>query len=216
MFPKTVTCYKKTKENGEDSLIPWENIKIVFSKTVSSNSFRKIFRFTYVSNESYAFSCCSSALNDYLSAIKKMGCEILELMADGLSMKPRNVLSKLLMDEQSDSVFRLNNYPPCPNGKNMVGFGEHTDPQIISVLRSNSTSGLQISLRNGSWISVPPDANSFFINVGDSLQVHTYQRNKRMCLCLSLSLFFVSVSKNYFLKYSLAPLVFIILNIENT
>lgn len=198
----------------------------MFSKTVFNNSFRKIFCFPYVSNESYAFSCCSSALNDYLSAIKKMGCEILELMADGLSMKPRNVLSKLLMDEQSDSVFRLNNYPPCPNGKNMIGFGEHTDPQIISVLRSNSTSGLQISLRNGSWISVPPDANSFFINVGDSLQVHTNsseersrkkkktKRNKRMCLCLLLSLFFVSVSKNYFLllKNSLAPLVFIIKN----
>lgn len=104
-----------------------------------------------------------------------MACEILELLADGLMIQPRNVFSKLLMDEQSDSVFRLNHYPPCPelqglNGKCMIGFGEHTDPQIISVLRSNNTSGLEI-LRNGSWISVPPDENSFFINVGDSLQV---------------------------------------------
>lgn len=107
-----------------------------------------------------------------------MACEILELMADGLKIQPRNVFSKLLKDEQSDSVFRLNHYPPCPenaqvlNGiTNLIGFGEHTDPQIISVLRSNNTSGLQISLRDGSWLSVPPDQNSFFINVGDSLQV---------------------------------------------
>nr|AFJ05044.1 gibberellin 2-oxidase [Vitis vinifera] len=124
-----------------------------------------------------------SALNDYVSAVKKMACELLELMADGLRIKPRNVFSKLLMDEQSDSVFRLNHYPPCSelqasNGKNMIGFGEHTDPQIISVLRSNNTSGLQISLGNGSWVSVPPDANSFFINVGDSLQVMTNGRFK--------------------------------------
>uniref|UniRef100_A0A5B6ZCR6 Putative gibberellin 2-oxidase 2 n=1 Tax=Davidia involucrata TaxID=16924 RepID=A0A5B6ZCR6_DAVIN len=82
------------------------------------------------------------------------------------------------MDEQSDSVFRLNHYPPCPelqdmNDSNLIGFGEHTDPQIISVLRSNSTSGLQISLRDGNWISVPPDQNSFFVIVGDSLQVMT-------------------------------------------
>ncbi|XP_031271719.1 gibberellin 2-beta-dioxygenase 1-like [Pistacia vera] len=125
------------------------------------------------------------ALNDYLSAVKKMACEILELMADGLKIQQRNVFSKLLMDEQSDSVFRLNHYPPCPdiqslNGinSNMIGFGEHTDPQIISVLRSNNTSGLQISLRDGSWISVPPDQNSFFINVGDSLQVLTNGRFK--------------------------------------
>lgn len=115
-------------------------------------------------------------MSDYLSAVRKMACEILELLADGLMIQPRNVFSKLLMDEQSDSVFRLNHYPPYPerqalSGKCMIGFGEHTDPQIISVLRSNNTSGLQISLRNGNWISVPPDENSFFINVGDSLQV---------------------------------------------
>ncbi|XP_022718073.1 gibberellin 2-beta-dioxygenase 1-like [Durio zibethinus] len=123
------------------------------------------------------------ALNNYMSAVKKMACEVLEMIADGLKIQPRNVLSKLLMDEQSDSVFRLNHYPPCSdvqplNGSNVIGFGEHTDPQIISVLRSNNTSGLQISLRDGSWISVPPDQNSFFINVGDSLQVMTNGRFK--------------------------------------
>ena len=102
-----------------------------------------------------------------------MACDILEMLADGLMIQQKNVFSELLMDKQSDSVFRLNHYPPCPmhNGKNLIGFGEHTDPQIISILRSNNTSGLQISLEEGSWISVPADQDSFFINVGDSLQV---------------------------------------------
>lgn len=112
-------------------------------------------------------------MNKYLSAVKKMACEILEMLADGLKIQPRNAFSKLVMDEQSDSVFRVNHYPPCPdnNGSNLIGFGAHTDPQIISVLRSNNTSGLQIALKDGQWISIPPDQNSFFINVGDSLQV---------------------------------------------
>ncbi|NP_001313161.1 gibberellin 2-beta-dioxygenase 1-like [Nicotiana tabacum] len=119
-----------------------------------------------------------AAVNDYVSAVKKMACEILEMLAEGLKIHPRNVFSKLLMDEKSDSVFRLNHYPPCTeiqqfNDNNLIGFGEHTDPQIISVLRSNNTSGLQILLKNGHWISVPPDPNSFFVNVGDSLQVMT-------------------------------------------
>ncbi|KAF7139871.1 hypothetical protein RHSIM_Rhsim06G0185300 [Rhododendron simsii] len=124
------------------------------------------------------------AVDDYVSAVKRMACEVLELLADGLKIQQRDVFSKLLMDEQSDSLFRVNHYPPCPelqgdtNGRNLIGFGEHTDPQIISVLRSNNTSGLQISLRDGSWISVPPDQNSFFINVGDSLQVMTNGRFK--------------------------------------
>ncbi|XVF40142.1 hypothetical protein PTKIN_Ptkin01aG0087300 [Pterospermum kingtungense] len=122
-----------------------------------------------------------SAVNDYILAVKRMSFEILELIADGLKIEPRNALSRLLRDEKSDSCFRLNHYPPCPelqalSGRNLIGFGEHTDPQIISVLRSNNTSGLQICLRDGTWVSVPPDQTSFFINVGDSLQVMTNGR----------------------------------------
>lgn len=96
-------------------------------------------------------------------------------MAQGLGMEQRDSFRKLVADEESDSMLRLNHYPPCPmlqelNGF-VTGFGEHTDPQIISVLRSNDTAGLEISLRDGSWVSVLPDQESFFINVGDSLQV---------------------------------------------
>ncbi|PHT43678.1 Gibberellin 2-beta-dioxygenase 1 [Capsicum baccatum] len=124
-----------------------------------------------------------AAVNDYVTEVKKMACEVLEMLAEGLKIHQRNVFSKLLMDEESDSIFRVNHYPPCSeieefNTKNRIGFGEHTDPQIISVLRSNNTSGLQILLKNGHWISVPPDPNSFFINVGDSLQVMTNGRFK--------------------------------------
>lgn len=139
------------------------------------------------------------ALNEYMQAMRKMACEVLELMAEGLKIEERNVLSKLVMDEQSDSAFRVNHYPACPeitmasNGggggdenknknkndtTNMVGFGEHTDPQIISLLRSNNTSGLQIYVGDGNWIPVPPDHSSFFVNVGDSLQVMTNGRFK--------------------------------------
>jgi gibberellin 2-oxidase len=116
-----------------------------------------------------------------------MACKILDLMAEGLKIQPKNVFSKLVMDKQSDSVFRVNHYPACPelaiNGKNLIGFGEHTDPQIISLLWSNNTSGFQISLKDGSWISVPPDHSSFFINVGDSLQV---QHKYIMIVCIIL------------------------------
>ncbi|KAH7568575.1 hypothetical protein ACOSP7_011574 [Xanthoceras sorbifolium] len=124
-----------------------------------------------------------SAVDEYVLAVKKMAYQVLELMADGLRIEPRNVLSRLLKDDKSDSCFRLNHYPPCPdsqalNGRNLVGFGEHTDPQIISVLRSNNTSGLQILLKDGTWASVPSDHTSFFLNVGDALQVMTNGRFK--------------------------------------
>ncbi|KAL0702142.1 hypothetical protein Bca4012_058264 [Brassica carinata] len=119
-----------------------------------------------------------NALLGYTTLVRKMTCDVLEMINDGLGINPRNTFSKLVSGENTDSIFRLNHYPPCPlintntnGGNNVIGFGEHTDPQIISVLRSNNTSGLQINLADGSWISVPSDPSSFFFNVGDSLQV---------------------------------------------
>ncbi|KAK8618579.1 hypothetical protein V6N13_132566 [Hibiscus sabdariffa] len=134
-----------------------------------------------------------SAVNEYIQAVKRMAFEVVELVADGLEIEPKDALSRLLRDDKSDSCFRLgstgtcnlgfrlNHYPPCPelqalSGRNLIGFGEHTDPQIISVLRSNNTSGLQICLKDKTWVSVPPDQTSFFINVGDALQVMTNGR----------------------------------------
>ncbi|KAI3410305.1 Fe2OG dioxygenase domain-containing protein [Psidium guajava] len=123
------------------------------------------------------------AVEDYVRAVKEVAFRVVELMADGLRIEPRDALSSMLRSEASDSCFRLNHYPPCPelqglspSGRNLIGFGEHTDPQIISVLRSNNTSGLQICLPDGAWVSVPPDHSSLFINVGDCLQVLTNGR----------------------------------------
>ncbi|XP_058101088.1 gibberellin 2-beta-dioxygenase 1-like [Magnolia sinica] len=155
-----------------------------------------------------------SAVSDYISAVKKLACGVLESLTEGLKVEPRNIFSKLLMDEESDSIFRLNHYPPCPELKalscNLTGFGEHTDPQIISVLRSNNTSGLQISLSDGSWVSVPPDHNSFFVIVGDSLQVMTNGRFKSVRHRVLANSFKSRVSMIYFgapaLREKIAPL----------
>jgi gibberellin 2-oxidase len=101
---------------------------------------------------------------------------VLEAMAEGLGIADADALSSMVAGAGSDQVFRVNHYPPCPAlqglGCSATGFGEHTDPQLISVLRSNGTSGLQIALRDGAqWVSVPSDRDAFFVNVGDSLQV---------------------------------------------
>ncbi|ESW30919.1 hypothetical protein PHAVU_002G193300 [Phaseolus vulgaris] len=123
-------------------------------------------------------------VEEYIGAVKKMCCEVLEEMGEGLGMGERNVFSRMIREERSDSCLRVNRYPACPelkeegalSGRNLIGFGEHTDPQILSVLRSNNTSGLQICLPDGTWVSIPPDPSSFFVNVGDLLQVMTNGR----------------------------------------
>ncbi|CAN6344901.1 unnamed protein product [Urochloa humidicola] len=122
--------------------------------------------------------CLREVLDEYIAAVRRMTCTVLVLMAEGLGLDDAGVFARLVLDGDSDSMLRVNHYPPRPEHKHsrLTGFGEHTDPQIISVLRSNAVSGLEISLRDGTWVAVPSDADSFFVNVGDALQVLTNGR----------------------------------------
>lgn len=120
-------------------------------------------------------------MSAYTEAVRELACEILEVMAEGLGVQDTLVFSRLIRDIESDSVLRLNHYPPIlnsnnredksPSYNNKVGFGEHSDPQILTILRSNDVCGLQISLQEGVWIPVKPDPEAFCVNVGDVLEV---------------------------------------------
>lgn len=130
----------------------------------------------------------SCAVNNYVRVVRNLACEILDLVAEGLRVSDKFIFSKLITDVNTDSMFRLNHYPPTKDMnestkqlhnkyhhhqhlKQKVGFGEHSDPQILTILRSNDVAGLQISLHDGLWVPVPPDPTGFYVLVGDSLQV---------------------------------------------
>ena len=114
-----------------------------------------------------------------METVQEVACKILELLAEGLGLRDSGVFSRLIRDTENDSLLRLNHYPPWHNKEDMrsdrIGFGEHSDPQIITLLRSNDVEGLQIlspsSLDGAVWVPVPPDPNAFHIMVGDLLQV---------------------------------------------
>ncbi|XP_070013982.1 gibberellin 2-beta-dioxygenase 2-like [Nicotiana sylvestris] len=137
-----------------------------------------------ISNDPTLFRC---AVNGYVEAVRESACEILELMAEGLRVPDTSVLSNFLRDYDCDALLRLNHYPPLPplqllntspnQPPSSIGFGEHTDPHILTILRSNDVAGLQISPQDGLWVPVSPHpSTAFCVNVGDALQALTNGR----------------------------------------
>lgn len=131
----------------------------------------------------------SGSVHDYVGAVADLACEVLDLMAEGLWVPDKTIFSKLIKDVQSDSLIRLNHYPSLKNWDSLIngtnatsssgeriGFGEHSDPQILTILRSNDVGGLQICTPDGLWVPVHPDPNAFYVMVGDALQVLTNGR----------------------------------------
>ncbi|KAI3717629.1 hypothetical protein L1987_69366 [Smallanthus sonchifolius] len=117
----------------------------------------------------------------YVECVRELACKILELIAKGLGV-PRSFFSHLVRRFDSDSLLRLNHYPPVSDTSHSfqrgssIGFGEHSDPQILTLLRSNGVAGLQISMGNGNWAPVAPDPHAFCVNIGDVLQAMTNGR----------------------------------------
>lgn len=137
----------------------------------------------------FAFSLidCSCVVSDYVDKVRKLACDLLEMLGEGIGVEDTKAFSKLVTDSESDSLVRLNHYPSCDanSGERLnimkskddkgprIGFGDHSDPQILTILRSNEVEGLQIQSPSDSsvWIPVKSDPSAFFINVGDALQV---------------------------------------------
>lgn len=60
-------------------------------------------------------------------------------------------------------------YPPLRADKARVSAGAHTDFGCLTLLMQSGMGGLEIRLKNGDWLAVPPRDGHLVVNIGDML-----------------------------------------------
>lgn len=111
---------------------------------------------------------------EYRQQLCELSIAIMQILAEGLPGGTRNMFDGFCTDPLA--VVRLLHYPPQTNlsDPSQLGAGAHTDFGAITLLLQDSAGGLQVYNQNTSeWIDVPPNPNSYVVNVGDMLQMWT-------------------------------------------
>lgn len=77
------------------------------------------------------------------------------------------------MIEGSDqTLLRVLHYPPLQGNEELgaIRAGAHEDINLITILPAANEPGLQVKLKDGSWMDVPCDFGNLIVNIGDMLQ----------------------------------------------
>jgi isopenicillin N synthase-like dioxygenase len=114
--------------------------------------------------------------SDYYRQLERLGGTLMRIFAVALGVE------EAFFDDKIDrhfSTLPANHYPepdaePLPN---QVRAGEHTDFGSLTILAVNGRAGgLQVKLKDGSWLDVTAEPDEFIINIGDMMQRWTNDR----------------------------------------
>lgn len=106
-------------------------------------------------------------------ALEECGNRVLGLIGMYLGYEAQH-FEKMVAN--GNSVLRVLHYPPYEGGEEGVRAAAHTDINLLTLLPAATQAGLEIQLKNGSWIQVQPPPNALIVNAGDMLQMHTFGR----------------------------------------
>ncbi|XP_020237103.1 hyoscyamine 6-dioxygenase [Cajanus cajan] len=108
----------------------------------------------------------------YTRELKKLALKILEVLCEGLGLKPGYFCGGL----SENPAVLVHHYPPCPDPSLTLGLAKHRDPTIITILlQDKEVQGLQV-LKDEEWIGVEPIPHAFVVNIGLLLQIITNGR----------------------------------------
>lgn len=104
----------------------------------------------------------------YWSALESLCADMLRGLIEHLGADVEYVMSCM---GQPLTNMTLLNYPPTEPTKDTWGIHPHKDFNVLTVLAHDPVGGLEVMLRDGTWITAdcPPDA--MVVNVGDMLEL---------------------------------------------
>ena len=106
---------------------------------------------------------------DYMAEMTRLGHSLMAGIALSLGLEESYFLDRYTADPLI--LFRIFNYPPpAPDAGSDSGFGvgEHTDYGLLTILKQDTSGGLQVKTKSH-WLAAPPLSNSFVCNIGDML-----------------------------------------------
>ena len=130
--------------------------------------------------------CISEATTNLRLELLKTAKVLLQWLEDFLPSHTRDELSMPLtkmVDETYQTLLRILHYPPLPKTieSESIRAQAHEDINLITLLVSPSSAGLEVLDTKGNWYEVPTANNHITVNVGDMLQEcsnHYYRATK--------------------------------------
>lgn len=111
-------------------------------------------------------------VTEYMKQLTSLGTVLITAIAASLGLHPSDFGDQFT---SPTTLFRIFHYPPHDPryGAASQAVGEHTDYGYITILRQDTSGGLQVRGARGEWIDAPPVPNTFVINLGDAIEHNT-------------------------------------------
>ncbi|XP_024367923.1 flavanone 3-dioxygenase 2 [Physcomitrium patens] len=109
-------------------------------------------------------------LKSFFGPMHELSRFIVEELTEGLGLE-RDTYTRL-ETPNSNCTGRMNHYPVCSDPDSVLGIPGHADTQMLAILYQDDVGGLQV-LKDGEWVGIRPDDNSFIVNIGDTFQAIT-------------------------------------------
>ncbi|ACA86314.1 isopenicillin N synthase family dioxygenase [Shewanella woodyi] len=158
------------KPETQDGFFPAE-----ISETAKGHSVKDIKEYYHV----YPWGRIPNSLRENILAYYNKANELAqELLGWIESYAPAEVKAKFsislpqMIENSQKTLLRVLYYPPMSGDEEMgaIRAAAHEDINLITVLPAANEPGLQVQVKDGSWLDVPSDFGNIIINIGDMLQ----------------------------------------------